>query len=211
MRAGWLDTFAAFALRGMDVHTVEQAHEITQAVTPEDVRRLAAELADTLLVTLPGGHAPHEEAAARLESFGATPVDLFPDPEGRTGWALARSLVLDSDRGTTLSVLTGGNRFHGGKPFSGARGVKVVLLPDRFVVQFPDSLWTVPHADVALIGHDVDGDVEIVTYRGGVLHLDPRSFWGLARRFDAMLDRLPYAVRYRKDGRPAVDEEITPG
>ena len=197
VRAGWLDTYAVRTLRGVDVSSVEDAARVTAAVTPEEVRAAVAQFAASLLVTLPAGHVPHEAAAARLDSF--TYAEPHPDPEGRTGTELARAVTVSSDRSRLVSALVGGTTFYPGKLFSPARGLRVAILADRFVLLMPDAIWVIPFADVVLVGTDRDGDIEIVTSRGGVVVLRPEHFRGLAEPLAFALDRLPHAVRYTKD------------
>jgi predicted Zn-dependent peptidase len=195
-RASWLDTWAAHALRGVTLPSVEEAMRATSEATAQDVRAVLAEIAASLLVTVPGGHPLDESAIARLERYSH--VDLHPDPEGRTGKELARAVTVDTDRGRVVSALVGGYRYYPGRFFSPARGLRIAILPDRFVLQAPDRLRIVPFVDVVLVGTDRDGDIEIVTSRGGVLTIAPALFRGLAEPLTFALDRLPRAVRYRK-------------
>ena len=199
VRAGWLDAYASCTLRGLPLVTPDETRAVADGVTPADVRAVIHQFAAALLITLPAGHAPQDAVEHRLEAFGAAPLDLYPDPEGRTGWAFARAILLGGERGPVLSALRGGNRVHKGKLASAARGLKVVVLPDRLVLELPGAFWTIPFADLVLVGSEANGDLELVTSRGGVLTLSPRDFRGLTRPLTRALDRLPPGVRYRKD------------
>lgn len=173
-RAAWLGDFASAALRGGSVPTPAEARADAVATTIGEVRELAQQVADSLLVTVPRGHVPRPEATARLEELDVVPVRLFPTQRRR-----------------------GAGRSHRGRWSSPARHLRVELLPDRLVLRGPGVLRTVRDADVVLVGPGADGEVEIVTSRGGVVALDPAHFRGLPARWDALLDRLPADVVYR--------------
>ena len=197
LRAGWLDATAALLLRGISLPTVEEAADVTAMVTVEDVRDAVAQVAASLLVTLPAGHVPHETAAARLHEL--THVEPHPDPDGRTGRDLERAVAAGSDRSRLVSFLVGRHTYYSGKFFSPARDLRMAILPDRFVLLQPGAIWIVPFADIVLVGTDSDGDIEIVTSRGEAVVLAPRFFRGLAEPLAFALDRLPNARPYVKE------------
>jgi hypothetical protein len=170
---------------------------VTAAVTAEDVRAAVAQVAASLLVTLPAGHVPHDVAAARLAEL--THVEPHRDPDGRTGRDLERSVAVGSDRSRFVSALVGRHTFFSGKYFSPARGLRMAILSDRFVLLQPGSTWIVPFSDIVLVGTDRDGDIEIVTSRGDTVVLAPRFFRGLAEPLALALDRLPHARPYVKE------------
>ncbi len=197
-RAGWLETSAAYALRGITLPTVEEELRVISEATAQDVRAVIAEVAASLLVTVPAGHGLHDEAEARLRDYAA--VGVVPDAEGSTGTDRHRADAVEPDRGGVARTRIRIHRTYRGKLFGPARRHRVTAGPDRLVLAWPGGRHVVPFAEIVLVGEDRDGELEIVTSRGGVVVITPDHFRGLAEPLSVVLDRLPWAVRYRKDG-----------
>ena len=175
--AWWLDLAASYELRGFAASPPGEVSERLPLVSGRAVASVLAELRSTLLVCLPAGHAPHDEALARLAKDRLAAVSLLDD--------------------TTPVPRRGGSR-HKARLFSPARGSSVRLLEDRFVLADPGATYTIRHQDVLLAGVDEDGDVELVTARGASVVLVPAFFRNLAAPLAGAVDRLGPTVRYVK-------------
>lgn len=175
--AWWLDLTASYALRGFTASSPDETRERLGLVTEQGVADVLADLRGSLLVCFPAGHAPHDEALARLAKDRIAAVSLLDD---------------------SISVPRRGGSRHKGRYFSPARGASVRILEDRFVLTDPGATFTVRYDDILLAGVDEDGDVELVTARGASVILVPSLFRNLASPLTRVLDRLGPGVHYVK-------------
>jgi hypothetical protein len=198
-RASRLDSVASRLVRGLDAPSLEEEVAVIAAARPDDLRPVLVALAGSLLVLLPSDHEPGEDLVQHLESaWGARHGGLTGDPHGRTGKELSRAIMTEAGGDGPLRLVKAGDRIYSGKLFSRARGLDVMLLPERLVLVAPGEVHILPLDEIALVGSDEDGDVEVVTRRGAAVMLNPTHFRGLSGPFWAMVEALPGALRYDK-------------
>lgn len=163
------------------------------AVTADDVHAVLRDAASSALLTLPPADEV-DDALAEAEKHGYTLRDATDDPDGLT---LAEVVDATFDvRGTLRG--TSSTTIHNGKLFGGARGTSVAVRPDRLVLLARGTALTLLLDELVLAGTDADGDVELVTSRGGVAVLRPKLFRGLPAALDRALERAPHVLRYDK-------------
>jgi plasmid stabilization system protein ParE len=173
-QAQLLDAVAVHGLRGVALPDAAGLRAALPAATAEQVRAVLADLAASLLVSLP------DEAP------------LTPELETVLGGAGLRNLPHGSRR------VTGPGRTYRGRFFGPGRGLVVTLHEDAVVLGKAPRTEVVRAEDVVLAGTDSDGDVELVTTAGCAYLVPAGLFRGLARPLAAWLSRLPEPARYAK-------------
>ncbi|NKX91820.1 insulinase family protein [Sanguibacter hominis ATCC BAA-789] len=181
--------------------TLELLESPRLPVTADDVARASLEevraalhaAAQTAVLTLP--LSPEAEDAVDVaETNGYAWSTGVEDPEGRS-----LKEVVDAAfdiRGTLRGRAT--STVHNGKFFSPARGATVAVCDDRLVLMDAGFAATLLLDELELVGRDSDGDVELVTSRGGVVVLHPAHYRGLPKKLDGWIARAPRALVYDK-------------
>lgn len=163
-----------------------------RAVTDAEVHEVLREVGQTMVASVPGSNLV-EETVAAAQLLGWTLRDATDDPAGRSA-ADVLAATFDGDRvpgpGTPQVFSTRRWRPH--------RGHRVAVATDRIVLAADGRVRTVLLDELVLIGSDRQGEVELVTSRGGVLVLAPARFRGLRPVLDAALARASRAKRYDK-------------
>ncbi|MFI2104813.1 M16 family metallopeptidase [Isoptericola sp. NPDC019693] len=175
VQASLLDTVAAYELRGIRLLDAAELSASLGAVTADQVRDVLAEVAASLLVSVPGS-----------VSVGA-----------RTERALADAGIRP-ERQHGSETPTGTGRVFRGRLFGPARGMSVVVYKDAIVLRGDGPDQVVRAHDVVLAGTDGDGDLELVSASGCAHLVAPSLFRGLTRPLAEWVRRLPESVRYVK-------------
>lgn len=189
-QATWLDHAAALGLRGRSLPNAATLIEDLLATTAENVRAVVAAWTDQLWVCHPVDHTLSDDVVDRLRGRSTTILNSLGNvvDEGKKAPTVRRR-----------ELLSRSTQWFNGRWRSPARTGSFVILADRFALVDVDFEVSVPFEDIVLVGSEGDGDIEIVTSRGGVVLVNPSFFRRLARPLDTALDALPNAVRYRKD------------
>jgi len=181
VQASLLDTVAAHELRGVRLLDAAELAGALGAVTADQVRDVLADVAGSLLVSVPSGVPVDARTERTLTDAGIRPERHDPGSPAGVG------------------------RVFRGRVLGPARGMSVVVHDDAIVLRGDGPDQVVRAADVVLAGTDGDGDLELVTESGCAYLVAPSLFRGLARPLAAWVGRLPEPLRYVKSrpGEPA--------
>lgn len=189
-QASWLEAQASLRLRGITIPSIDELRTALPRIGPDDVRRVMADLRDSLLLVVPAGVVGVDTLHERLGAAGLRSIDEVRGSDARP---------------------RGGRRLRG-KPWGPARGVTLTVLPDRLAIEDSAGAYTIRAEDVVLAGTDKDGDHELVTGHGDVWLLSPQHFLSAGKAVTGFIDGLPAAVRYRKsraqDNLPPAPEPV---
>jgi hypothetical protein len=169
------------------------------SVTPEEVRAALAAIVPTLILTVPARVGLRPETEDALQAAGVQPRTAWLTYQGMSATEIWDDLVTDggSGRGSRLNPAMSS---HKGRRFTPWRKIEIWVGLHQVVCLDPQ--WRVRVEDIALLGTDDDGDVEIVTRQGGVLSLSPGVFRGMAGPWARFLAQVPPEVIRDKPGHP---------
>jgi predicted Zn-dependent peptidase len=200
-RVGELLSVAELDLRGASVPTSAELRERAENITPAEVAATIAAATGTLLLSVPARLGISEATEEALIAAGLTLHSPLATYAGLTADQVTEDLVTDGYPGSG-----NGTRFrpamssHRGKRFSPWRKSEIWI--GRHQIAVVDVGGRIRVEDIALLGVDDDGDVEIVTRQGGVLVLNPDGFRGAAEPWSRFVAGLPASVVRDKPGMP---------
>lgn len=181
------------------------------ATTADQVQAALEHALATATATLPYDAPISPEVASALESdLGLQPRHLHPVlPSDRK--ALLRELMAggEGSGGVVSAAFSKTGSVHAGRWFGPARGGEIWLAPRQLSI--PEIGARLRVEDLALVGEDDDGDVELVTRQGGSVLVNPANFRGTRKPWARFMANVPpEIVRSKRSRTPAPDGGAVP-
>ncbi|RMI12746.1 M16 family metallopeptidase [Cellulomonas triticagri] len=198
-RVGRLLGAAELDLRGWSAAPEQALRDRIEAITGDEIAAVLRASVPSLLLCVPGRLGISEDTEARLVASGLTLHQPLATYDGMTPQEIQEDLLTDGFPGSgNGSLLRPAMSSHRGRRFSPWRKSEVLI--GRHQIAVVDVGGRIRVEDVALLGRDDDGDVEVITRQGGVLFLNPANFRGAVEPWDRFVAGLPPEVVRHKSG-----------
>lgn len=165
------------------------------AVTADEVHAVLRDVNRSLVLNVPAVK-ERDTLLGLVRDAGWTQHDATDDPSGRSA-----EEILATTFARTTHPGPGAPEIFSDRRWRPHRGRRVAVLPDRLVLAEGTSVQTFLLAELVLVGTSADGEVELVTSRGGIAALEPALFRGLPKALDRALAYATRALRYDKTRR----------